>query len=64
MRNSKQIQVQEIGGDQSPDLASAQAHALPALASDLAATVRTLLADGLLINVNGRIIPNPERSKQ
>jgi len=40
---------------------SAQAKAAQNIASDFAVMIRRLLADGLLVNDNGRIIPNPER---
>jgi hypothetical protein len=61
MRKSPPLQVEEIPGDQFPDLGAAQRAALGGTASDLAETIRRLLADGWLINDNGRIIPNPER---
>jgi hypothetical protein len=61
MKKPPALQVEEIGGDQYPDLDAAQRAALPGVASDLAETIRRLLAEGWLINDNGRIIPNPER---
>ncbi len=64
MRNSPTIQVEEIGGDHYPDLVTAQAQAVKNIASDFAEMIRRLLADGLLINDNGRIVPNPERIQQ
>ena len=60
-RKSPSIQVEQIGGDKYPDLATAQAKALPGIAADLAESVRRLLAEGWLVNDNGRIISNPER---
>ena len=54
MRKSSPIQVKEIGGDHYPDLVTAQAKAV----------IRRFQADGLLINDNGRIIPNPERMQK
>ena len=60
-RPSSPIQVKEISGDHYPDLVSAQAKAAQNIASDFAVMIRRLLADGLLVNENGRIIPNPER---
>ena len=61
MRKSSPIQVKKIGGDHYPDLVTAQAKAVKNIAADFATMIRRLQADGLLINDNGRIIPNPER---
>jgi len=64
MRTSSPIQVKEIGGDKYPDLMTAQVNALQSVAIDFAAIIRNLQRDGLLINDNGRIIPNPERNQK
>ncbi len=64
MRKSPALHIEEMGGNRYPNLEAAQRAALPGLASDLAETVRRLLAEGWLINDNGRIIPNPERIQQ
>jgi len=61
MRTSSPLQVIEIGGDKYPDLATAQEKALPIIAADLAEVIRRLLAQGVLINVDGKIIINPKR---
>jgi hypothetical protein len=63
-RTSPQIKLEEISGDQFPDLHTAQRSARAAFAMSLAQTMRGLLAAGLLINVNGNIIPNPERTSK
>lgn len=63
MRQSPSYQVEQINGDKYPDLVTVQAKALPTIAADLAASMRRLLAEGWLINDNGRIIPNPERTQ-
>ncbi len=55
------MQISEIGGDHFEDLHTAQRAALDPLASHLANTLRDLLASGRLVNVNGTIIPNPNR---
>jgi hypothetical protein len=60
-QTSKEFQIEQIPGNKYPDRAAAQRAARPVLAADLANTLRSLLEDGRLINVNGRIIPNPER---
>ncbi len=64
MKKTPALQVEEIGGDQYPDLDAAQRAALSGIASDIAETMRRLLADRWLINDNGRIIPNPERMQR
>ncbi|HEY9152490.1 MAG TPA: hypothetical protein VIN60_06355 [Anaerolineales bacterium] len=61
MRKSPSCQIEINSGDAYPDLATAQAQALPTVAADLAQSMRRLLAEGWLINDHGRIIPNPER---
>jgi hypothetical protein len=61
MRKSSPIQVKEISGDHYPNLVTAQDKAVKGIASDFAEIIKRLQADGLLINDNGRIIPNPER---
>lgn len=55
--------LEEIGGDRFPDLESAQAEALPALARDLAITLQDLLTSGILVIKDGYIIPNPDLDK-
>ena len=62
-RKSPTLQVEEIGGNRYPDLATAQASALNSMARDLAELMRGLLAEGVLIVKNNQIIPNPERTQ-
>lgn len=62
MTKKHTLTITETPGQNFPDLLTAQAHARPALAADLAALMRDMLTAGLLINANGRIIPNPERT--
>ena len=64
MRQSHITHIHEISGDQFPDLARAQQAARAPLASALADVMRRMMADGLLVNDNGRIIPNPERMQK
>jgi len=64
MQRSPELQVEEISGDQFPDLESAQSAALPLLAENLQSVIRDLLDQGVLVNVNGKIIPNPQGSKR
>jgi hypothetical protein len=42
---------------------TAQAKAVKNMAADFAAIIRRLQADGVLVNDNGRIIPNPKRTQ-
>lgn len=60
-RTSPQIQIQEIGGDQFASIEAAQQSAIDPLALHMAQMIRDLLASGQLVNVNGKIIPNPNR---
>jgi len=59
MKKTPALQVEEIGGDQFPDRDSAQESALPLVAESLQAVIRDLLRRGVLVKVNGKIIPNP-----
>ena len=61
MTKKHTLKITEIPG-QNLDLPTAQARARQALAADLAALMRVMVADGRLIIVDGQIIPNPERT--
>ncbi len=63
MRKSPAIQVEEISGDQYPDLETVQSAALSLLADNLSFVIRSLLERGVLVNVDGKIIPNPDLEK-
>ena len=56
-----QITIQEISGDQFPDLETAQRAALDPIAAHLVNTIQELILAGRLVNINGKIIPNPKR---
>ena len=60
-RKSRALTLAEMPGNQYQDLRAAQKNAAHSLASGLAGTVRALLADGWLVSVDGKIMPNPER---
>jgi hypothetical protein len=60
-RKSKDLSLVEMPGSQFENLRAAQRNATHGLANSLAGTLRALLADGWLISIDGRIIPNPER---
>lgn len=56
-RQSPVITIQEIPGNKFPDLAAAQQLAKKATASELTEILRSLLDSGVLVQVDGRIIP-------
>jgi hypothetical protein len=56
-RKSPDFTLEEIPGDQYADLSAAQQAALKATAHDLEECIRALLAAGVLVKVNGKIIP-------
>ena len=60
-RISPQTTIEEFHSDRVADLEAAQRAALDALALDVSQTIRDLLASGRLVQVNGKIIPNPNR---
>ena len=57
-RTSPDLQLEEIPGSRHPDRVAVQRAARLELASDLAATLRAMLADGRLVQRDGRIEPN------
>ena len=61
MKKSPTLQVEEIPGEQFPDLETAQRTALPLVSANLQAVIRDLLERGELVNDNGKIVPNPDR---
>jgi hypothetical protein len=61
VRKQRDILVTDMPGDQYPTLEDAQRAALAATSHDLAATVRTLLASGRLVQRGNQIIINSER---
>lgn len=60
-RKSPDFTLEEIPGDQYADLTAAQQAALKATAADLAGIIRSLLAAGVLVQIEGKIIPNPKK---
>lgn len=58
------LEVVEISGEQYPDINSAFRAALPSIADDLVVTIRRLVADGYFIVKDGKLIRNPERTRQ
>lgn len=59
MSKSTLYQIESVSGEKSDP--TAEARALQSVSIDIAQSMRRLLAEGWLINDNGRIIPNPER---
>ena len=60
MRKPPSLQVEEISGDKFPDRDTAQDAALPLISASLQAVIQDLLERGVLVNVEGKIIPNPQ----
>jgi len=56
------LKVDEVSGERYPDLAKAQRLALPDFVACLKPIFSNLLESGDLIILDGRIIPNPEKS--
>jgi hypothetical protein len=63
-RKSPNLTIEEISGNQYNSLEEAQKAALKATAADLVQIIRARIESGDLIIVNGKVVPNPERSKQ
>lgn len=62
MKKLPTLQVEEISGDQYPDLSAAQNAALPLISADLQGVIRDLLERGILVNNNGMVdVPRPSR---
>lgn len=61
MRKPPVVQVEIISGDQFPDLETAQEAALPDIADSLQAVIQDLIDRGILINTDGKIIPQREQ---
>ncbi len=59
MKKAPALQVEEISGDRYADRNAAQGAALSLLSENLQAVIRDLLERGVLVNVDGKIIPNP-----
>lgn len=58
MPKAPSLQVEEVSGNQYPDLNAAQAASLPHFSASLQAIIRDLLERGVLVNVDGKIMPN------
>ena len=63
MNKCTPIALQEVSGARYPDLETAWSLAMPGLAGDLAETLRELLASGVLVIQDGKIIIPPEGRK-
>ncbi len=64
-RKSPNFEIEEKSGNQYQNLEDTQKAALKATAADLVQIIRSLLESGVLINENGKVVPNPQkRSKK
>jgi len=63
MKHSPAILVEEIPGDRYPDLETAQRVALPTIAANFQTVIQDLVARGVLVQVDGKLIPNPSMEK-
>jgi hypothetical protein len=59
MKTAPVLQLERLSGDQYPDRDSAQEAALPLIAESLHVVIRNLLERGVLVERDGKIIPNP-----
>ena len=62
MKKAPALQLEEIPGNRYPDRRAAQAASLPQLSESLQAVIQDLLNRGELVNIDGKIIPNPKRA--
>jgi hypothetical protein len=60
-RHSPEVSVEELGGDRYTDLGMVQRLVFDSLAGDLSVVLRVLLDAGILIVVDGCVVPDPER---
>lgn len=58
MARTSRIELHEISGNNHPCLEAVQLDAKPYIARALVASMRGLLADGLLVIRDGKIMPN------
>lgn len=59
-RTLPNLTIEEIPGDRFPDLATAQRAALPLVTANILTVIRDLLERGVLVERDGKIIPNPK----
>ncbi len=62
MKKAPALQVEEVSGSIFSDLSAAQKAALPLLSENLQVIIRDLLERGVLVNIDGKIIPNPHNA--
>ena len=63
MKKAPALQVEEVSGNIFQDRSAAQKAALPLLSESLQVVIRDLLERGVLVNIDGKIIPNPKVNK-
>jgi len=59
-REKKTFSIEERPGNEYPSLEAAQQAALPLLSKSLYNVIQELLEQGVLVYVNGVLIPNPQ----
>jgi len=59
-KKAPMIAIEEMPGDKYPDLDAAQSAALSLISASLQVVIRDLLERGVLVEVNSKIIPNPQ----
>jgi len=59
-KKAQVIAIEEKPGEKYPDLESAQRAALTSTSENLQTVINKLLESGILIKVNGKIIPNSQ----
>ncbi len=59
MKKAPVLQLEQISGDTFPDRDAAQNAALSLLSENFQAVVQDLLERGVLVNVDGKLLPGP-----
>ena len=59
-KKAQTLKIEEMPGEKYPDLATAQRAALPSISESMKTVIHELLKRGALVQVDNRIIPNPQ----
>ncbi len=59
-KKAQTLKIEEVPGAKYPDLATAQRAALPSISESMKTVIHELLKRGDLVQVDNRIIPNPQ----
>lgn len=60
-RKTHPIHIEENGGEKYTTITEIQSATLSSLAAEIVANLRVLYAKGIMINDNGKMIPDPNR---